>query len=192
MKCFKIAYLHCCISASHPEVWLSRWPGACVSLTLCLHWPCGMLCQFSLCHQSVGCLNLPAICIARVPLLPSVGTWSLVHHGFCTLWTVFETYYLPCFLLALVAPFSRGCVSALLGEYVPSFPQGVFFRVFVSGGYTSNQCQPIRRTHGLRLLIMCPSWKADWFSGLFSMIWAAFTLAFPAFLVVARLRTWGL
>lgn len=134
----------------------------------------------------------PAVCIARVLLLPSVGTWSLVHHGFCTLWTVFKTYCVTCFLLALVAPFSRGCVSALLGEYVPSFPQGVFFRVFVSGGYTSNQCQPIRRTHGLRLLIMCSSWKADWFSGLFSMIWAAFTLAFPAFLVVARLRTWGL
>ena len=131
MKCFKIAYLHCCISASHPDVWLSRWLGACVSLTLCLHWPCGMLCQFSPCHQAVGCLNSPAICIARVPLLPSGGTWSLVHHGFCTLWTVFETYYLPCFLLALVAPFSRGCLSALLGEYVPFFPQGVFsgFRI---------------------------------------------------------------
>ena len=71
------------------------------------------------------------------------------------------------FLLALVAPFSRGCASALLGEYVPSFPQGFFFRVFVSGGYTSNQCQPIRHTQGLRLLIMCPSWKADWVSGLF-------------------------
>ena len=99
----------------------------CPCLTsFCLHWPCGMLCQSSLCHQAVGCLNSPAVCIARVLLLPSVGTWSLVHHGFCTLWTVFKTYYLTCFLLALVAPFSRGCVSALLGEYVPSFPQGVF------------------------------------------------------------------
>ena len=68
----------------------------------------------------------PAVSIARVLLLPSVGTWSLVHHGFCTLWTVFKTYCVTCFLLALVAPFSRGCVSALLGEYVPSFPQGVF------------------------------------------------------------------
>ena len=124
--CFVIAYLHCCISASHPEVRLSRWPSVRVSLTFCLHWPCGMLCQFSLCHQAVGCLNSPAVCIARVPLLPSVGTWSLVHHGFYTSWTVFKTYYLTCFLLALVAPFSRGCVSVLLGGYVPSFPQGFF------------------------------------------------------------------
>ena len=119
--CFVTAYLHCCIFASHPEVGLSRWPRVRVSLTFCLH-----LCQFSLCHQAVERLNSPTVCIARVLLLPSVGTWSLVHHGFCTLWTVFKTYYLTCFLLALVAPFSRGCVSALLGEYVPSFPQGVF------------------------------------------------------------------
>ena len=48
----------------------------------------------------------------------------------------------------------------------PLFPKG-FFRVFVSGEYTSNQCQPIRRTQSLRLLIMFPSWKADWVSGIF-------------------------
>ena len=80
---------------------------------------------------SSGMSESPAVCIARVLLLPSVGTWSLVHHGFCTLWTVFKTYCVTRFLLALVAPFSRGCVSALLGEYVPSFPQGVFkgFRI---------------------------------------------------------------
>ena len=124
--CFVIAYLHRCISASHPEVGLSRWPNVRVSLTFCLHGSYGMLCQFSLCHQAVECLNSPVICIARALLLPSVGTWSLVHHGFCTLWTVFKTYYLTCFLLALVAPFSRGCVSVLLGGYVPSFPQGFF------------------------------------------------------------------
>ena len=124
--CFVIAYLHCSMSASHPEVGLSRWPSVRVSLTFCLHWPCGMLCQFSLRHQAVECLNSPAVCIARVLLLPSVGTWSLVRHGFCTLWTLFKTYCLTCFLLALVAPFSRGCVFALLGGYVPSFPQGFF------------------------------------------------------------------
>ena len=124
--CFVIAYLHCCISASHPEVRLSRWPSVRVSLTFCLHWPCGMLCHFFSLPPSSGMSESPAVCIARVLLLPSVGTWSLVHHGFCTLWTVFKTYCVTCFLLALVAPFSRGCVSALLGEYVPSFPQGVF------------------------------------------------------------------
>ena len=79
---------------------------------------------------SSGMSESPAVCIARVLLLPSVGTWSLVQHGFCTSWTVFKTYCVTCFLLALVAPFSRGCVSALLGEYVPFFPQGFFFLGF--------------------------------------------------------------
>ena len=165
--CFVIAYLHCRISASHPKVRLSRGPGVRVSLTFCLHWPCGMLCQFSLCHQAVGCLNSPAVCIARVLLLPSVGTWSLVHHGFCTLWTVFKTYCVTCFCWHWL-PRSLGVVHLHYWENTfPLFPKGFFFRVFVSGGYTSNQCQPIRHTQGLRLLIMCPSWKADWVSGLF-------------------------
>ena len=54
---------------------------------------------------------------------------------------------------------------------------------------------PAHQTHAR--FAPCPSCKADWVSGIFlfffsSRIWAAFMLAFSAFLVVARLRTWGL
>ena len=49
----------------------------------------------------------------------------------------------------LIAPFSRGCVSAFLGEYVPYFFPTGFFRVFVSGRCTSNQYQPITGSHNL-------------------------------------------
>ena len=122
--------------------------------------------------------------VCRLHCKSSVAAFSC-HLVPCTSW-IFARYE-----LCLKPTVSRGCVSALMGEYVPSFSPRVFFRVFVSGGYTSNQCQPIRHTQGLRHVHPV---KPIGFLGffIFSMIWAAFTLAFSAFLVVARLRTWGL
>ena len=76
--CFVTAYLHCCISASHPE---------CPRLTYLLP-PLAM-------WDVVSIFSLPPssgisefACGLHCKSSCCLGTWSLVHHGFCTLWTV--------------------------------------------------------------------------------------------------------
>ena len=140
--CFGLVCLHWCTSASIREVWLSGWPSVRVSLTFCVLWPCGMLCHlFFLPPRSV--MSEFACAFALQEFCCCLGTCSLIHHGLRTLSTTF-TNYLTWILLGLVAPaHSLGVMYLYLWENTfPFFPQGVF-RVFVSGRYTSNQCQPI-------------------------------------------------
>ena len=162
--CFVIAYLHCCISASHPEVRLSRWPGVRVSPTFCLHWPCGKLCHFFFAtkqwdvwiHQP-SALQEFCCCLQLAPGPLYIMDCAL--YELClkpTIELVFCWHWLPR---------SLGVVYLHYWENAfPLFPKG-FFRVFVSGEYTSNQCQPIRRTQSYALInnvSILESWLGFW------------------------------
>ena len=102
------------------------------------HVGCCVICP--LCHQEVWCLSSPAVCIARVLLLP----WHLAPF---TSWTL---HFMNCiYKLSNLNFAGTGCpilsgLCTCICERIRSlfFPLGVF-RVLVSGRYTSNQCQPI-------------------------------------------------
>ena len=138
--CFVLVCLHCCTSASNHEVWLSGWRSVRVSLTFCLHWSCGMLCHlFSLPPRSVmsefTCrLHCKSSVAALAPVPLYIMDFALSELHLQMIWLEFCWHWLP---------LSLGVMYLHLWENTfPFFPQGVF-RVFVSGRYTSNQCQPI-------------------------------------------------
>ena len=132
------ALLYLCIQPRGLTLWVTWCPSLTYLLPPLAMWDVVSLVLFATKTCDVR-VRLPS---ALQEFCCCLGTCSLIHHGLCTFWTA-VTNDLTWILLALVAPFSRGYVPAFVGEYVPFFfPQGVF-RVFVSGRYTSNQCQPI-------------------------------------------------
>ena len=138
--CFVLVCLHWCTSASNREVWLSGWRSVRVSLTFCLHWSCGMLCHlFSLPPRSVmsefTCrLHCKSSVAALAPVPLYIMDFALYELHLQMIWLEFCWHWLP---------LSLGVMYLHLWENTfPFFPQGVF-RVFASGRYTSNQCQPI-------------------------------------------------
>ena len=147
------------------------------------HVGCCVTC--SLCHQEVWCQSSPAVCIARVLLLP----WHLFPHASWTLHFMNCIYkYLTWILLALVAPFSWGYVPAFVGEYVPFFSPRGFWGFRIRQIHLKSVPAHNRPKQGLRLVIIiivfCPG-KLIGCPVYFSTIWAVFTLVYFAFLVVA-------
>ena len=166
--CFVLVCLYCCTSASNHEVWLSGWRSVRVSLTFCLHWPCGMLCHlFSLPPRSVmsefACrLHCKSSVAALAPVPLYIMDFALYELHLQIIWLEFCWHWLP---------HSLGVMYLHLWEntFPFFFPKGFLgFSYQADTPQISASPSQAEARFALSNNNYCVlSWKADWVSSIF-------------------------